>query len=192
MHIYYAGIGSRSVPSDIFATMEDLGEWLGQLGFILRSGAALGADTAFETGANKSKGLREIFLPWKNFQGRSNEAWDHPTIAAYALAETIHPNWKNLSNGAKALIARNMHQILGRDLETPVKFVACWTPDGCDSHKTYSHHTGGTGTAIALASLRMISIFNLKNVGSLGQLEQFVGHLVDELQQDHSQQENSK
>ena len=64
-----------------------------------------------------------------------------------------HPNWYRLSVGARRLMARNCHQILGEDLKTPVNFVICWTKDG--------GKTGGTGQAMRIADDLNIPIYNL-------------------------------
>jgi len=46
----YTGIGSRACPPEILGVMFMLGEALAEQGWILRSGAAPGADSAFEQG----------------------------------------------------------------------------------------------------------------------------------------------
>ena len=48
---FYTGIGSRQTPKDILNLIEDVAFKLASKGYILRSGAAKGADTAFEDGA---------------------------------------------------------------------------------------------------------------------------------------------
>jgi hypothetical protein len=158
--IYYTGIGSRSTPDDILKTMVRFGQFAAINGAVLRSGGANGADAAFEYGASLEGGHTEIFLPWKDFNDHPS-TMTPPTAAAYKLASTIHPAWKRLSTPAKLLISRNMHQVLGFSLRSPSKFVICYTPDGCESHETYGYRTGGTGTAIKLASLNSVPIFNL-------------------------------
>lgn len=158
--IYYAGIGSRKTPPDILDEMIAFGQFAAAHMAVLRSGAADGADSAFETGAMLWGGHTEIFLPWKEFNQHPSTMFP-PSADAFKLAADIHPAWNRLSKPAKLLVARNMHQVLGYSLRSPVKFVICYTPDGCESHETYSHRTGGTGTAIKLASLNNIPIFNL-------------------------------
>lgn len=154
----YAGIGSRKTPPAVLARMTRLATRLSQLNYILRSGAADGADSAFAAGCN---GESDIWLPWKGFNGCF--AGNFPTAEHEKMATTLHPAWSRLSRGAKALHSRNVGQILGGNLKTPVAFVLCWTPDGCESEASRSKDTGGTGTAIALASRHDIPIFNLKN-----------------------------
>ena len=56
----FSGIGSRKTPLEICKIMTRIGEKLQEKGYILRSGAAIGADKAFELGAK----TKEIYLPW--------------------------------------------------------------------------------------------------------------------------------
>ena len=160
----YAGIGSRSTPAADLARMRELAIELAHMGYEMRSGAADGADTEFEQGCDAARGRKAIFLPWPGFQGRypNPKASTYlPTPEAFDLAATVHPAWARLSRGPRALHARNGHQVLGRALAAPADFVLCWTPDGAESIRETTSKTGGTGTAIRLASLRSIPVFNL-------------------------------
>jgi len=156
----YAGIGSRSTPPAVLAVMTRIAERLSAHGYTLLSGGAAGADTAFEAGATS----KEIYLPRPNWKDRSGPgAIAQPSSEAFRLAAILHPYWGKLSDMAKALMARNSHQILGHDLRSPVDFVVCWTPDGCEREEDRTMHTGGTGQAIALASRWGIPVFNLRH-----------------------------
>lgn len=57
--MYYAGVGSRETPQDILNTMYKIGKYLASKGYTLRSGGAIGADTAFENGCDSVKGEKE-------------------------------------------------------------------------------------------------------------------------------------
>lgn len=81
----------------------------------------------------------------------------------FYLAAEVHPKWQSLTSAVKKLHARNCSQILGMDLKTPSKFVLAWTPDGAETEKQCSARTGGTGTAIKLASRNGIPVFNMAN-----------------------------
>lgn len=166
----YAGIGSRITPPHILDRMRDLAARLSAAGYALRSGGAEGADSAFESGARRAGGAVELWIPWRGFNGRDGLAWlpsdDHMTAA-----QSLHPAWNALSPGVRRLHARNVGQVLGQDLSSPVDFVICWTPDGCESEVTRSRMTGGTGTAIALASRRGIPVINLRNPEAERRLE---------------------
>jgi hypothetical protein len=96
--------------------MEDIGEALAREGWLLRSGAATGADSAFERGADRVRGDKEIFIPWKGFDGRRKTergvllAPALPKASeAMILAGRHHPNWAKLSQGARLLQARTVH-----------------------------------------------------------------------------------
>lgn len=160
--LIYAGIGSRQTPPDVLDYMRNIAGRLAARGYLLRSGAADGADFAFEAGCKAAQGQAEIWLPWQGFNHHADTGFC-PTEAHTRMAETVHPAWDRLSRGPKALHSMNVGQILGADLDTPVSFVLCWTPDGCESEATRTRDTGGTGTAIVLASRRGIPVFNLAN-----------------------------
>lgn len=172
MKKYYAGIGSRQSPPDVLTVMERLGHALART-HILRSGAADGADAAFERGALAGQGTAEIFLPWRGFNGHSSTLTT-VSAAALALAKTVHPAWERLGEGPRKLHARNMNQVLGESLSEPVEFVACWTPDGCESERERRQTTGGTASAIVLASRHGIPVFNLQKAGRAQALAVFL------------------
>lgn len=152
----YAGIGSRSTPQSVRQLMTLLACKLGSRGYILRSGAAPGADQAFERGAVMCNAEREIFIPWDGFEGRkANEPSVYTGVSdsALQLAATLHPSWERCSPGARALHGRNCYQILGIRLNAPVEFVLCWTPGGKGG--------GGTGQAVRLARQLDIPVLDL-------------------------------
>ena len=144
----YAGIGSRETPREILEIMTNMAKALGDLGFTLRSGGADGADLAFELGATS----KEIYLPWRGFNGNKSPLYE-VCAEAEAFAKRYTPYWNNCSIGAKKLKARNIYQLLGKDLKSPSLFGVCWTPGGVA--------VGGTGLNINIAKEIGIKIFNL-------------------------------
>lgn len=144
----YTGVGSREVPPEILTLMNRFAQMEQSFGNILRSGGAKGSDSAFEAGAGN---LKEIY-----YANQANEA-------AMEIAKYFHPAWHKCSNYARRLHGRNAFQVLGMDLNTPSKFLICWTPDGCKSHATRNYTTGGTGTAISIAEAHGVPIVNLYN-----------------------------
>lgn len=161
----YAGVGSRETPPAVLAGMRALAAELAGRGFILRSGAAAGADTAFEEGAAAADGAREIYLPWPGFNGRGTESakLPRPKREAFPLAAGVHKAWTSLGPGPQSLHARNAHQVFGVGLNSPARFVVCWTKDACETGAGYSRGTGGTGMAIVLASRQGIPVLNMAN-----------------------------
>lgn len=159
----YAGIGARLTPAEDQGRMKRLAARLSDLGFTLYSGRADGADQSFEAGA---KARAEIFVPWKGFNEHNNRhhlKGTTPSHDAHKISESIAPHLESCSRGVQNLMARNVHQILGKDLMSPVDFVICWTKDGATRASQVNRGTGGTGHAINLADKNNIPVFNLKN-----------------------------
>lgn len=171
----YSGIGSRQAPTQILDLMTRIASRLAKRGYVLRSGAADGSDIAFEAGARGVGGDSEIFLPWRGFNGSASPLFNLPLDEQAALiASHVHPAWADLKPPVRKLHARNVYQVLGRDLRSPVDFVVCWTPDGAESWTDTSISTGGTGTAIKIADLFKIPVINLHNEGALDRIAEIV------------------
>lgn len=160
---YYSGIGSRETPDNVLVQMETIARLAAKHKYILRSGGADGADSAFERGCRAASGQCEVYLPWKNFNQSRSSLYEVST-KALELARHIHPYFDRMKRPAQLLMGRNMFQVLGLDLDTPVEFVICYTSDGCEHYSKYQPgKTGGTGAAIALASTLDIPVYNLYN-----------------------------
>lgn len=158
MKRYYAGIGARKTPFPVLQFMEKVAEALEKQGWILRSGGAEGADSAFERGV-KAMENKQIF--------RANQPICE---AAFATVDRYHPSPDRLGTFPRRLMARNAYQVLGPDfgktgenLQPPSSMVICWTPDGCRRHSERLYGTGGTGQAISIADDKGIKVFNLRN-----------------------------
>ena len=76
MNKIYAGIGARALPESVADFFIHLGRELANDGWTLRSGAADGADAAFEKGCDISGGVKEIYLPWKEFNGHPSHLFE--------------------------------------------------------------------------------------------------------------------
>lgn len=150
---FYAGIGARNTPEFYQNHMSAAGKYLKEKGFILRSGGAPGADKAFEKHIDKWK-HKDIFLPWLGF-GKSPSFLAGSTNAAREVVLNLHPNPGALNATSMEFHGRNVHQILGPDLETPVEFVLTYTIKG--------QIVGGTGMALRVAREHKIPIFNMGN-----------------------------
>lgn len=150
--MFYAGIGSRKTPPEILEKMKRIAGYLSSMGYTLRSGGAVGADLAFEDESGEAK---EIFL-----------AKEEQPLWTNVFTDLFHPAPERLKEWPRKLMNRNAMQILGRDGNTPVRFVVCWTKDGKAS--------GGTGQAIRIAEYFNIPVFNLKNEGAIEALRKYL------------------
>lgn len=156
---YYAGVGSRETPQPICDLMTDIARKLEGEGWILRSGGAAGADSAFESGVSNPENM-EVYLPSSYFNGRSSsrEGYIDATKLegfpkALKTVDLFHPAPGRLSDFPRKLMARNAMQVLGASLEEPSQFVIAWTVGG--------KVAGGTGQALRIARHHDIPVLNL-------------------------------
>jgi hypothetical protein len=162
--MFYAGIGAREIPDDVKHELINIGHLLAERKIVLRSGGASGADSAFEMGigycSNSTCYIREIFLPWKNFNNHQSPYYltDKKFKELEPIAKSIYLGWDTATVGTKKLHARNIQQILGENpgVSEPSSFVVCWTnrPEG---------QFGGTRFGMILAKQYGIPVYNLIN-----------------------------
>jgi hypothetical protein len=187
----YTGVGSRETPEDMQELMKALAGKLADKEYILRSGAAPGADRAFELGWlgwyfkqtpwPRGENCRaEIYVPWSGFEHHNRDGLFGATIVpsdihfsvwdkAEKIAMETHPAWDKCSQGAQKLHTRNVFQVLGRDLQSPSKFLVCWAKIGRNG--TIS---GGTATAWNLAKANNIPCFNLNDEADYTRIQKFM------------------
>jgi len=147
--IYYAGIGSRKTPPKFIFIMRKYAQELEKKGYILRSGGAAGADSAFEAGVTDPS-MKRIFRVKEHIP-----KWCFEEALKYIPSN--RPDFRHWKEYIRRLIARNMMQILGEDIENPkpVEFVLCYTP-------TMDYKDGGgTGYAIRCAQNYKVPVYNL-------------------------------
>ena len=161
---YYTGVGSRTAPTEILKLMTRVARKLSIVGFTLRSGGAKGCDSAFASGSSDSR----IYI--------ADDAKSR--LDAKILAKKYHQAWDRCNDYVQLLHARNCLQVLGDDLETPSLFLICWTPDGAISHNQRSIKTGGTGTAISIASKHNVPVFNLSLKTHFDRVSKWVHYLA--------------
>jgi len=182
--MYYSGIGSRESPETILKVMEQTGRFLAERGWVLRSGGADGADSAFERGCDAVQGKKEIYLPWKGFNKNVSELYlksqslKATKDKAFEIASQFHPVWDQLNYGARCLMARNVYQVLGQDLATPVSMVICYNLGG------FTH--GGTSQALRIAKDRNIPMFRLTEKKDLDKIKTCMAQGMDFLEPQYS------
>lgn len=169
----YAGVGSRETPAPILRLMRQMAASLAEQGWMLRTGGAPGADSAFESGVKPEQ--MELYLPWPGFNGKRS-AFLRPTEEAVRMGLRYHPLLAKFDPASEVLLTdrklrtltqlmgRNVHQVLGADCRSPSKFLVCWTKDGADGTTILtSSKTGGTGQAIRIAADHKVPVFNLQH-----------------------------
>lgn len=167
----YTGIGARETPPEVLALMRAIGRRLALEGAVLRSGGSPGADAAFEEGCGD--GPKEIYLPRPGFNGNPSllaldDAW-YARIVAHAawgvlraaLARESPPvDLDALPFETRLRYARDVPQVLGRDLASPSDLVLCWTPPAGPPE--------GTRIALYVARQYGVATANLNDAGERG------------------------
>lgn len=157
---FYAGIGSRDTPDHVQEKMTEIAKLLERRRYTLRSGGAIGSDTAFENGviANKEIFLTDQYVTIDGLFEYKKEDLDFANDAV----NKYHPLGKKMKGDKRKLLARNTFQIFGVGSNTiNSDFVICYTSDGAEAATT--KETGGTGQAIRIAYDYGIPVYNLKN-----------------------------
>lgn len=182
--LIYTGVGARKTPPAILAIMSEIGTYLAGEGFKLRSGAAAGADTAFELGHKKISNNAEIYLPWKGFRKNipdcSSDIVLTPELEDKCLdilvEAKVEVNIRYYKQGVRKLFARNVLQLLGTGLDLPSSMCICWAP-GPDLYT--GKVNGGTRIAVDLARYYEVDVYNLKLAKDRAKLIEEIGLELD-------------
>ena len=174
----YAGLGSRRTPKEIMLKMNRIAKRLEELGYILHSGGALGADKAFEGAPQPFTKERNVITEWASYKHIVKQKIifkaDQATDRTRTIAKEIHPAPNRLSGYVLDLQARNTFQIFGINLDTTVDFIICWTPNGMTSHDERTIKEGGTAQAISMASLKGIPVINMANDDYIDRIKELI------------------
>lgn len=165
-NLVYAGIGARDTPKEVCKFMADIAHIMARKGFVLRSGAAEGADSAFEAGCDRVDGRKVIYLPWDGFN-HHNSPFRVVVPEAIDIGRQVHnqwyeecndgtmKTWDEFSDGTQKLLSRNVYQMVGLNLNYLSRFALLWTDKEDDVH-------GGTAFAIRIAKHFDIPYLNME------------------------------
>lgn len=160
-------VGSRKTPTRVVDEYQNLAQILVENGCIVRSGNAQGFD---QTIAKVPVENREIYLPYANF-GTQLKNYQNVFVPktefanwneAVSIVKKLHPN-KNLTDIQLLYLARDVYQVLGKDLQTPSDLIICWTEDGASQPHELTRKTGGTAMALRVAFHYNIPVMNIKS-----------------------------
>lgn len=171
----YAGIGSKDLPEGYKHKFFALGRILALSGHTLRSGGAHGADLSFELGCDSAMGKKEIFLPWKGFNGSPSPFYLEKKIPEVLvnIASKLYPRWSIASDGVRRLHARNVQQILGKEASNAgefSRFVVCYTRRDYEDVQA----VGGTLFGVKLAEMFGIPVFNFYREGEAEKFQEYL------------------
>ncbi len=146
----YTGMGARNPKNTIKEVIEYIAATLAEKDFILYSGGSPGCQVCFEKGCDKKNGMKNIFIPWKDYNNSNSPliSWGRKLTSA---TEPLVNDWKRMAPEVRYLHIRNTQMLLGYNLDKPSKLIICWFP-----YLSYEY-----GTIVNYANLFHIPIFNI-------------------------------
>jgi hypothetical protein len=198
MFKFYTGIGGRNTPKEICKQFTIIAGQLETLGFILRSGGAEGADTAFELGVKEDKN-KNIYLPWKGFNGNDSELFlsgikEFPiTEFEINLTKEIYTRFDFVSEPTQLMHIRNLYQVFGTQVKEILypefgvvdphmakaftsQFIIAWTDRP-------ENDTGGTQFGLHVAKKYDIPTYNFYYREQENKFYDFLNTLIKGVQQ---------
>ncbi|WP_199438517.1 hypothetical protein [Vibrio owensii] len=199
----YTGIGSRAITKYVSYDLVCLGFVMAVRGYKHLAGGAIGSDWSFHMGAIIAQrylasvgkfvsvgDLTTAIIPWNGFNSLDRSLdWVTTDIdkRAIEIASEFHGGWENLSQAVKKLMSRNVHQVLGLDLQTYSEFVFAFTSDGVDGvQRKTTAKTGGTGQAIRIAASYDVPVRNVGNPEVRARMRQWVADELDKISQQYN------
>ena len=164
-HIF-TGIGSRVIPGNIFNLLCNIGLNLNTDNWICRTGTARGSDAAFRTSYETKPTNLEVYAP----EDILNNKYGNADLAK-SIVRNYHPCYDRIQCAfSQALLARNVYQILGSDLNTPSEIVFCYTENGLVQ--------GGSAIVLKIAQHYGIPVVNLGNPKHLRAIVNYLNNRV--------------
>lgn len=180
---YACGIGARKITKGKSKQLIHFAFCNAMYGIIWVDGAAYGSDMSHFFGAQLAGDIiceqfpnyvdhgdysivSRRMLPWNGYNGQfvdDRYVFIGSNDATMREAERHHPNWANLKQSVKRLMARNEAIVKSLDLSTRPRFISCFTHDGAETGEQTNWNTGGTGHAIRSGSEMGVRIYNIGN-----------------------------
>ena len=155
--------------------------------FTLR--AAMNRDNPLEELAIKSTDKKEFYFPFKfkdidsNYRVKVNKV-DYKaisigmTVKLNAFRKYTSDKFNAMKDIGKLFTGRDVHQVLGEDLNTPVKFMLIYTPKGEEAGDRIDFETAGNAVMLLLlAKSFSIPVYNIANEESLVKLMAYLDTL---------------
>lgn len=166
------------VPGEVIILIEQLAKLLNSKGFTYRydgNKQDKGAGIAYEAAKSRS----EIYLPWKGFNKDVTGKLNKPSEKAYGYAAGIHKGFNKIPAPVKAIVARNVHTVLGENCDTPINLLITYTSDGAEVNADVKYKTTGPiGFFINASEAVNTPVFNLKNSTAKERIVEFLNTML--------------
>jgi len=175
--VYIAPRGTK-VPDDVKTKFIELTKVLGAKGYTYRH-TGDSKDDMQNAMLEVDDVKIESYIPWKKF----NPDIISPTVykpmgAAYEIAANSHKGYTKLPPSVRTILGRDVHAMLGKDLNNPVDFLIAYTLDGAEAlsggKKLDYAVTGNLAFYMKIAEESNIPVFNLKNDDAIKRLSELL------------------
>lgn len=178
---YFALVGSREGHrEEDLKLIKEAGRLITEAGFGISSGDAIGTDRTFHEGCMESNNYHNLnhriyVVDFNGNRGNRASYYGHFIDAsklemrdeAIKVAQSVVPHFNYIKPYAQDLQTRNVYQVLGSDLQTPVKALIYWAPPKGNLDDEVVK--GGTNTALQVAKLHNIPYRLNLAVGTSGE-----------------------
>lgn len=175
--ITFTSLGKLTEEKESF--LRKIVERLDGLDFVWRLGAdKRSPGEVLLTGLCQQHSSRhEFYLPWPKFADdvdKSRVVSERPPEDAYRIAAAVKQDFNSLSNGLKAIVARDVQRVLGKDCRHPVRFLLAWDKFGFEDSTRMKFTNNSHAFMITLAREYGIPVFNFQNDESIVKLSGLV------------------
>jgi len=169
LYLPYVVVFNQDMPEASKSLLEGVVRRLDEAGYTLRMGGNTGPEEDFE----KLSKRVELHLPWRGFNQKESKSTFN-TKNAFEIAKTFSPVYDKFSDPIKAMLARNVRLVLGKELKSPTLLLVTWSADGAESAAERTARTGNVGHVIAMASALRVPVFNLAKANTLERIQQYL------------------
>lgn len=121
--------------------------------------------------------VSEIYLPWKNINKNiSSPTLAYPTETAYRMAAALHKSFAKLPASVRAILASDIHSMLGKECNSPVDLLLAHSP--CGSEKFVKEQDfkklGYLSFYLSITKATAVPVFNLQKEDAINRIVEFL------------------
>lgn len=172
----------QTIPSDIVFKMTSLIKILNKNGYTFRcwynANDSVGSQLTDKTLVEPEKLNVEWYLPSKFYNPNITEPTSLTnTELAFQVAKGFHRSYDKLHGFVRAICARDIELLLGKNLRNPLKFIIIYSSCGSETltDKPNYEALGQLSFILRLAKETLIPVFNLKNADAIDRLKKYLG-----------------
>jgi hypothetical protein len=168
--------GKDTVPEAVKEKIVEVAKILSKKGYVFRHNA--GADDEVQNAVMQIEGIKaESYIPWKKFNVKVKEPYfTKSTEKAYGIGSNSHKVFWKLPNPVRAILAMNVHSMLGPKCDDPTDLLIGYSECGSESiTKNMEFKKSGNLTFfLKLAEDSNVPVFNFKKEDAVQRLAAFL------------------